>query len=123
MDCDVCHTTIRSDKLVRHRNGKFCKVRCSICSKQIQSAEILKHLASHEMNLNTETDMSTCESSGERSSESEEIVEEGLSDLYTLFQRFIDDYRKNGRMMNIFNYRLPVFSTDEIAYYFKNVFR
>ena len=119
VECDLCHTKVKSNKLHGHRNGKHCKVRCSICCKPIRSAAITTHLASHEMDL--KTDMSN--SSKERTSDSEDIVEEGLSDLYMLFQRHIDDYVKNGRLMGIFNYRIPVFSTDEIAHCFKNVFR
>ena len=119
VDCDLCFTPMRSDNLKNHRNGKHCKLRCKTCGTLIQSARFKAHLATHEVDLKVGQDIPSPEEYSPQQSE----VEEPLKDMYTLYNKYIAPYTRLGNMMDVYNYQLPIFSVEEIAYYFKDVFR
>ena len=106
VECDLCGSVMRSDKLKNHRGGRCCTIRCDIYCAKIPSREYAAHKESHQLNLAHGFSTS---SMSKGSVQCDEEVDDEFKDLYKDFGRYISTKTKRGVIMDSYNFQINNF--------------
>ena len=112
---------MRSDNLSRHHNNGCCKIRCQTCGVRVPWETFDEHKNTHIFNLNVSNSASS--STGCTPISTNEEEDPDLQDIYSTFSKYIKSRTKIGQIMDQFNFKLEVFSKNEIIFQFKKIFR
>ena len=118
--CAKCGHITRADKLALHQSRNNCKIRCDQCCKLVQSASLDEHKKTHEMNLDFGFSQS---SSLDAPIGCDSDIEEEFQDIYKNFRKYIKTKTKLGSIMDRYNFQSSIFSTSELVFLFKKLFR
>ena len=100
-----------------------CKVRCRICNKKVSPLEYAEHKRLHEFNLrNSYSQPSIPSDSLEQEQQESRQESDEVEELTSQFSRFIKTSKREGRVMDSYNFELKAASSTELIKDFKSLF-